>query len=315
MLDVVCVGILVADVVVQNIENLPETGMLQPVDRIELFSGGCASNAAIGMARLGLNVAVAGKIGDDGFGCFLKKTLTDEKVNIDSLCVDKNVNTSGSIVIIDKSGERSFLHYKGANAAFSVKDISHSIIEQAEIVFVAGTFLMPEFDGEQCASLLKKAKSMGKITALDTAWDASGKWMNVLRPCMEHIDLFMPSYDEAVCLSGKKEPEEIADVFLDMGVKTAVIKLGHKGCLIKDSSGEKHYIPAFEGIRAVDTTGAGDSFCAGFLTGIRKGWSLDKCGILANATGAHCVMATGSVTGIKSFEETMNFIKERSVFA
>lgn len=311
MLDIACVGILVADVTVRYVSNLPETGSLQPVDKIELFSGGCASNAAIDMARLGLNVAIIGKIGDDGFGSFLRNTLIKENVNIEGLCVDKTENTSGSIVIVDKSGERSFLHYKGANATFSEDDISYATIEQAEIVFVAGTFLMPDFDGEQCASFLKRAKNMGKITSLDTAWDSTGRWMNTLKPCMKHIDFFMPSYDEAVCLSGKKEPEEMADIFLDMGVKTAVIKLGDKGCFIKDSAGEKHYIPAFEGIKAVDTTGAGDSFCAGFLTGIRKGWSLEKCGLFANAAGAHCVMAPGAVTGIKSFEEIMDFINQR----
>lgn len=88
---------------------------------------------------------------------------------------------------------------------------------------------------------------------------------------VSYIDLFIPSYEEAVQLSGKGNPEEIADVFLSMGVKVAVIKLGRDGCFIKAQSGEKYLIPTYTDIKPVDTTGAGDSFVAGFLTGLTKG--------------------------------------------
>ena len=172
---------------------------------------------------------------------------------------------------------------------------------------------MPKFDGIQCADFLKKVKEMGKYTVLDTAWDSKGRWMNLLKPCMKYIDLFIPSLEEAVMLSGKEEPEEIADVFLSMGVKTVVIKLGKKGCFIKDLKGEKHLIPTYTKIKAVDTTGAGDSFVAGFLTGLTKGWNLYECGKFANAVGTHCVMAAGASTGIKSFEETFMFIKNNEI--
>ena len=201
------------------------------------------------------------------------------------------------------------MHCVGANGEFSESDVNYDIIRDSKIVFVAGTMLMPTFDGLQCAEFLKKAREMGKYTVLDTAWDSRGRWMSVLKPCMEYIDLFIPSIEEAEQLSGKKDPEDIADVFLSMGVKTAVIKLGKKGCFIKDSSGEKYTIPTYSKIKAVDTTGAGDSFVAGFLTGLTKGWSLYQCGLMGNAVGTHCVMAAGASTGIKNFEEIVEFMK------
>lgn len=309
MFDVTCIGILVADAIARTVDGLPESGKLQSIDKIELFTGGCATSASIDMSRLGLNVAIIGKIGNDGFGQFMSAALKDEKVNIEGLKADDSIGTSASIVTVDSNGERSFLHYFGANAEFGINDIDYSIIQNSRIVFVAGTMLLPKFDGIQCAEFLKKAKEMGKYTVLDTAWDSKGRWMNVLEPCMKYIDLFIPSIEEAAMLSGKEEPEEMADTFLAMGVKTAVIKLGKKGCFIKGLNGEKHLIPTYTKIKAVDTTGAGDSFVAGFLTGLTKGWNLYECGKLANAVGTHCVMAAGASTGIKSLDETLRFME------
>ncbi len=313
MYDVACVGILVADAIARSVDGLPESGKLQLVDTIELFTGGCAANAAIDMAKMGLNVAILGKVGNDGFGKFMLTSLKDEKVNVEGLRVDNTSGTSASIVTVDSCGERSFLHCLGANAEFGIEDIDYSVIKDSEIVFVAGAMLMPKFDGEQCAEFLKKVKEMGKYTVLDTAWDSKDRWMSVLGPCMKYIDLFIPSIEEAIKLSGKENPEEIADTFLSMGVKTSVIKLGKKGCFIKDSKGEKYTIPTYGKIKAVDTTGAGDSFVAGFLTGLKKGWNLYECGKYANAVGTHCVMAAGASTGIKSFDEIKKFMEENEI--
>jgi sugar/nucleoside kinase (ribokinase family) len=313
MFDVACVGILVADAIARTVTGLPESGKLQLVDKIDLFTGGCAASAAIDMAKLGLNAAIIGKVGNDGFGKFMTAALKEEKVNVDGLRVDDIAGTSASVVTIDASGERSFLHYLGANAEFGIQDIDDEIIGKSRIVFVAGTMLMPRFDGAPCAEFLKKAREMGKYTVLDTAWDSKGRWMKVLEPCMKYIDLFIPSVEEAAMLSGKEEPEEIADAFLAMGVKTAVIKLGKRGCFIKNTDGEKHLIPTYMKFKAVDTTGAGDSFVAGFLAGLTKGCSLYECGKLGNAAGTHCVMAAGASTGIKSMEETLKFMEENEI--
>lgn len=313
MFDVACVGILVADAISRTVDGLPESGKLQLVDKIELYTGGCAVNAAIDMARLGLNAAVIGKIGNDGFGKFMTAALREEGVNAEGLRVDDTAGTSASIVAVDSGGERSFLHCLGANAEFGIDDIDYNIIKNSRMVFVAGTMLMPRFDGAQCAQFLKKVKEIGKYTVLDTAWDSRGRWMNVLGPCMKYIDLFIPSIEEAAMLSGREKPEEAADVFLSMGVKTAVIKLGKEGCFIKNSYGEKYQIPTYSKINAVDTTGAGDSFVAGFLTGLTKGWNLYECGKFANAVGTHCIMAAGASTGIRSLEETLRFMENNEI--
>jgi len=305
---------LVADTIVRTVAEMPESGKLGLVDRIELFSGGCASNAAIDMARLGLSVAIIGKTGRDGFGGFLAGVLRDAGVDAKGLVSDGGASTSASVALIEAGGERSFLHSYGANGLFSIGDVDFGVIAESRVVFVAGAMLMPTFDGGQCAELLRRAKGMGKMTVLDTAWDAKGRWMDLLRPCMGHIDLFMPSVDEARMLSGENEPESMADAFLAMGVGTAVIKLGGDGCLIKGEGARSALVcPTYSQYKAVDTTGAGDSFVSGFLTGLSKGWDMARCAVLANAVGTHCVMHPGSSTGIRGFADTVSFIEGHEV--
>lgn len=310
MIDIACVGILVADAIAKPVEEIPAKGKLVLVDTLSLYTGGCASSASIDMAKIGSQVALIGKIGNDGFGRFIKSALIDEGVNTNYLVIDANGSTSASLVIVNPDGERSFIHCLGANATFIEKDIDYSIIEEVKLVFVAGTMLMPAFDGKECTKFLKKCKSMGKITALDTAWDSKGRWMKVLASSMPYIDYFLPSYEEAVELSGKTQPEEIADVFLAMGPHTVAIKLGKDGCFIKTKQEETYSIPTYDRIQPIDTTGAGDSFCAGFLTALVKGKTLFECGQFANAVGTHCIMAKGASTGIKSEAEILKFMDD-----
>ncbi len=310
LFDAVCIGIMVADVIAKPVDVIPGRGKLGLLDKLDLYAGGCAVNAAIDLSKIGLNVAVIGKIGNDGFGKCIIDALKKENVDISGLVISSQSRTSASVVLSDSGGERTFLHYQGSNAEFIDMDINYDIVERSRIVFIAGTMLMPSFDGEPCKRVLKKAKEMGKYTVLDTAWDSTGRWMSVLHPCMQYIDLFIPSYEEAVNLSGKKSPEEIADAFLSMGVKVAVIKLGKEGCFLKSMDGEKHLIPAYKCIQPIDTTGAGDSFIAGFITGLVNNWDLHECGKFANAVGTHCVMAMGASTGIEKLDVIRDFMKK-----
>lgn len=311
MIDVACIGILVADVIAKPVDKIPAAGLLERIDSIQIFSGGCAMSAGIDMAKIGIKTALIGKTGADSFGTFLREELVKYQVNIEGLATDEKAQTSASVVLSAGNGERTFLHTVGANATFCYDDVNWDVIEKSRIVFVAGTMLMDAFDGEDCARTLKKCKEMGKITVLDTAWDSRGRWMQILAPCMPYIDVFMPSIDEAIALTGEEDPEKIADVFFSMGVKQVVIKLGSKGCYLRASKDAQSVVVPSYKVEAVDTTGAGDSFCAGFLSGMAKGLSFEACGRFANAVGAHCVMAMGATTGIKSFDEIQSFMEKQ----
>lgn len=310
MSKVVCLGILVADVIAKPVDKIPEKGKLSLVDEIIIHTGGCAANTAIDLAKIGKDVGIIGLVGNDQFGKFLIKELRNENVDTKGLKVSDKSSSSVSLVLSSSDGERSFIHSYGTNAVFSEEDVDFDIIKECDILFVAGSLLMPNFDGEPTAKVLKKAKELGKYTVLDTAWDSTGRWMKAIEPCLPYIDLFIPSIEEAQMISGKEDEKDIAKEFMKRGTKNVVIKLGSKGCYINDGK-EEAYIDCYK-VNVVDTNGAGDSFVSGFITGIVNGWDLKKCGIFANAVGAHCVMSLGASSGIKGEEEILKFINEKN---
>jgi sugar/nucleoside kinase (ribokinase family) len=307
MIDVTCLGILVADVVGKPVDKWPGRGKLELVDRMELHTGGCAMSTGIALSKIGLNVAVIGKVGTDGFGDFLVSELVRHGIDPSGIARDGSAATSATMVMVHGDGERSFIHYLGANAELTEDDVSFDVVGRSRILHVAGSFLMPKFDGEPTARVLKRAREMGVTTSLDTAWDSRGRWMSLIAPCLPYIDYAVPSIEEARMVTGKHDPRDVAQVLLDHGVKTVALKMGSDGCYIRNSDVELR-LPIYK-VEAVDAVGAGDCFAAGFLTGVVKGWDLEQTGRFANAVGACCVTALGATTGVKSLEETLEFMR------
>jgi len=310
MADVTCLGILVADLVGKPVDEYPARGKLVLVDRLELHSGGCASSTGVALAKIGVSAGVVGKVGDDGLGDFMVGVLKQHGIDTRGVIRDPSVGTSGTMVMVHSDGERSFIHYIGANASLTESDVDYGLLKGTRILHVAGSFLMPGIDGEPTARVLEKAQGMGITTTLDTAWDSKGRWMSLLKPCLPYIDYAVPSIEEARMVTGKREPPDVAKVLMDHGVKTVGLKMGEDGCYIRSADAELR-IPKYN-VEAVDALGAGDCFAAGFLTGILHGWDLEKTGRFANAVGACCVMALGATTGVKSLEETLAFMESCS---
>jgi sugar/nucleoside kinase (ribokinase family) len=211
------------------------------------------------------------------------------------------------MVMVDPDGERRFVHYIGANARLKLEDVDLDLVESASILHVAGALVLPGLDGAPTATLLQRARAAGVTTFLDTVWDDTGRWMEVLAPCLPHVDYFVPSLSEARALTGRDVPRDVARALLERGVGTVGLKMGAGGCLVMTGSGDLFHIPAFE-VRAVDSTGAGDAFAAGFIAGVWQGWSLERTARLANAVGALCVTGSGASGGVRSLAETLAFI-------
>lgn len=311
MKKIACVGLLVADVMAAPVAATPEKGQLMQVSSITVHNGGNAMTAALNLNTLGVPSYMVGKVGDDLFGKFLREKLHSSGVDARGLKVDPAHQTSASVVLSSPDGERSFLHCVGANGTFGIEDVDWEIIKQTDLVFVTGSFLMDRFDGAETAEFLKQCQALGKTTFLDVCWDAKGQWGKVLDQCLPYLDYFMPSIDEARLIAGRDEPEEIADVFMAKGAKNVIIKLGGKGSYLRLAGWEQGKIfPILKGITAVDTTGAGDSFCSGFLAAFARGEAPERCMRLANTTGAMCVTQKGATTGIKGYDETIRFMEE-----
>ena len=313
MLDVICLGILVVDVVGLTVDTFPGRGKLQLCDTMYPSIGGCAANTGIGLQKLGVRTGVIGKVGRDGFGDLVRANLDQHGVDARGVHTDEKEATSATMVMIASDAERSFIHCRGANAALHVFDVDWDFLREAKILHIAGHFLMPGFDGKDCAEVLRRAKEMGLTTSLDTAGEATRDWQELLLPTLPYLDYLVPSYSEArLCtpLYGTPEdtPHNVARWFQEQGAGVVALKMGEAGSYVLDKNGENEWtLPPYK-VNALDATGAGDAFAAGFLAGVVNGYDLETCARLGNAAGACCVEALGTVDGVRSLPETLQFI-------
>ncbi len=310
---VVCLGILVADVIGRPIDSYPAAGSLQLVPSITPHIGGCAANTGIGLQTLGIETKVAGKVGRDGFGSFLKSELGAHGVNAVGVVEDETTPTSATMVMVRSDAERAFLHCTGANATFSIHDFDLDLLNGATLLHIAGHGLMPNFDGAECAQLLKIARERGLKTCLDTAGAPDAIWTENLRQTLPYLDYFVPSLHEVrhfVNEEQRNDPQAVAAYFIDAGVKVVALKMGERGSFVTDGT-QSFIVPPFS-VAAVDATGAGDAFAAGFVCGVLNGFDLEASAQLGNAAGALCVTKVGTVAGYESLEATLEFVETNS---
>lgn len=300
--DVVCLGILVADVVARPLSGLPAPGSLALVEEICLRGGGCALNTATALTRLGVRAACAGRVGKDPFGRFLLGLLDERGVDRAQVLEDADAPTAATIVLVDAAGERTFLHLAGANGQLRAAHLDIERLLTVRALHVAGALVMPGLDGEPTAAILAEARARGVMTSLDTVWDATGTW-DRLDPCLPQLDLLCVSLAEAVALSGEAQPEDAARWACDRGVGGIAITLGADGCYVHDES-FSGYLPA-PPVHVVDSTGAGDGFAAGLIYGRLHGWSLERSALLANAVGAAATTAVGAAEGLPTLEQVL----------
>lgn len=301
MTDVVCLGILVADVIARPVDRLPERGTLALVDEIRVHGGGCALNTASALGRLGLRAAVAGKLGVDPLGDVLLGILEERGIDQRAVVRDPATSTSATVALVGADGERTFLHLPGANASLGADDLDPELIFSGRALHVGGALLLEALDGEPTAAVLAEARRRGLLTSLDTAYDASGRWNRVL-PSLEELDLFTPSLDEAQGVTGEREPGRTARKLRELGVHEVAVTLGPDGCYVAGETFEGH-VPA-PVVEVMDGTGSGDAFAAGFLHAKLAGLPLEDAANLANATGALAATASGAYDGLRGLEET-----------
>jgi sugar/nucleoside kinase (ribokinase family) len=310
--DIACLGLLVADTVGAAIDALPKKGTLELIDRIELHTGGNAANTGAALAKLGVPVAVLGKVGADGFGDYMADALARHGVVTSGIRRDPTAPTAATIVTVHSDAERSFLHVAGANATLTADDVDWSAAEGAKIFYVAGLQLMTALEGDGVAAVLAEAKRRGMVTALDTVMNPRSRGWEGLAPALPHLDWAIPSFEEARALTGEGKALRQARKLQEHGAKNVAVKMGGDGCLVVPADGAPFHVAPYS-VTAVDALGAGDSWAAGFLTGLLEGWPLAQTAKFANAVGACCVRAYGATTGVTSRAEALALIKSQTV--
>jgi sugar/nucleoside kinase (ribokinase family) len=300
--DVVCLGILVADAIARPVDELPPSGSLGLVDDITLRGGGCGLNTATVLARLGLDAALIGKVGADPFGDFLRRLAEERGLGREGILSDPNVATSATVVLVDRRGERTFLHLPGANGHLRADELDQEALYAGQALHLAGALVMASLDGEPAARILAEAKRRGILTSLDTVWDPNGRWELVL-PALPHVDVFSPSLGEGRAIAGLEEPRDVAGWLRERGPGTVALTMGDRGAYVAGDDFEG-LVPAYP-VASIDGTGSGDAFSAGLLYGVLEEWPLELSARLANAVGALATTSVGASEGVKGLEEAL----------
>jgi len=307
-IDCLCAGILFADYTCAPIPRVPEPGELIPTDHIKLALGGCASNAGLDLARLGIRVGVSGCVGDDAFGQFVLDTLRAGQVDVSGVHQLRGIGTASTMVINVRGQDRRFISTPGANTRFTVDHIPKEWVEQAKVFYVGGYLMMPGLETEAMVDLFRKARAAGTKTVLDVVLFGGTHYWETLERILPETDVFLPNDDEAAVITGLKDPLAQADRFRQAGAKTVVITEGKRGSLlVTDNLRLRAGVYPTE---FVGGTGSGDAFDAGYIAGLLAGEDAAGCLRWGSALGASCVRAIGATESVFTRPEAEAFLRE-----
>ncbi len=309
-IDCLCAGILFADYVCAPIARIPEPGELVPTDCLGIALGGCASNAGLDLAKVGVRVGVSGCVGDDFAGEFVIETLAAGKVDTSGIHRIAGPGTAGTMVINVKGQDRRFISTPAANTRFTVAHIPVDWVRQAKVFYVGGYLMMPALETDAFVELLSAARASGAKTVLDVVLLGTDYW-DRLAKVLPETDVFLPNDDEAALVTGLKDPVEQAECFRRAGARTVVITLGSRGSIL--ASDRLRLRAGVYPVEFVGGTGSGDAFDAGYIVGLLDGEDPAGCLRWGSALGASCVRSTGATESVFNRAEAEEFMRRHEL--
>jgi sugar/nucleoside kinase (ribokinase family) len=304
--DVVVVGELNVDLILVGLTSLPEMGQCKH-SRDALFTLGSASAIfASNIARLGKKVGFVGKVGDDEFGQFILKSLKQNQVDVSRIIIDKGAKT-GICVSLSFPENYAMASYPGVRETLSIADVDFDYVRSASHLHMSSYYLQPKMI-PGCPELFRTAREYGLSTSLDPGSDSANIWSDAIFQVLDYVDIFLPNEREALMITGSEDPLSALET-LAKRVETVAIKRGGDGVIVQDR-GRKLEARAFE-VEVVDTTGAGDSFNAGFLYQYLDRASLEECMIWGNACAVLSTTRAGGTTAFPTLQEAVDFIAKR----
>jgi ribokinase len=260
--------------------------------------GGSAANTIVGLARLGCKVGFIGKVAMDREGKMLVEDFRREGVDIKGV-VRAKTGRSGTVMgFVDEKGDRALYVDPSVNDTLEFEEIDRGYASKTEFLHL--TSFVGEKSFETQKKLVESLPENVKVS-LDPGALYARKGIKQLSPIMNRSFAVMPNAKEIELLTGERDYVKGAEKLLRMGVKVVAVKLGSRGCYVTDGE-ESHHIEAFK-VPVVDTTGAGDAFCAGFLYGLIKKKSLYECGRIGNFVASRCIMKMGARAGLPRLED------------
>lgn len=260
--------------------------------------GGSAANAVVGLARLGRKVGFVGNVADDREGKMLTEEFRREGVDTSGIAIAKHGRSGSVMGFVDERGERALYIDSGVNDEVKFDEKNRRFASRARFLHL--TSLVGEESFETQKRIVEVLPGNVRVS-FDPGALYARKGVAALEPIVEKTFVLMPNAGELKLLTGVADYRKGAEAMFRKGVKVVAVKLGSKGCYVTDGK-QSRRVEAFK-VNVVDTTGAGDAFCAGFLYGLIGGKSLEECGRIGNYVASRCITRMGARPGLPALRE------------
>lgn len=295
-----------------------EVGPLEEIDNYTRYTAGAEMNVAIGLSRLGFDVHYATQFGEDPVGRYVKNSM--DKLNIGTDYIYFTPEYTTGLMIKEKvlTGDPKVASFRKNSAAskFS-KDLLKDVdLSKFDHVHLAGIFLaLSETTKEVSHYFVDMAKQHNTSITFDPnlrpgLWKSTEDMVQGINEIAVKCDTVLPGVEEGKILTGSDVPEEIANYYLEKGVKTVIVKLGPDGAYVKQQNQEGITVPGFKVEEVVDTVGAGDGFAVGVISALLEGLTVAEAAKRGNAIGALQVMSPGDNDGLPTREQLATYMNK-----
>lgn len=306
--DILCIGTALVDSIIKGFDETPVSASGYRAESGSLNVGGEAVNEAVTAVKMGMKTGILCFLGTDQAGKMIMHALQDFGVDTSAVVWEPEHATPVTTMFVRADGTRKSITNTAHRYNFHPERFAECI-QSARAIILGSLFRAPFDDPDIIKTVLQQAKEAGVMIFADTKLpNFHPLALADLKECLPMVDYITPNEDEARYYTGKDTPEEMAEVFLSYGVKNVIIKLGAKGCYFRNAE-TKLRLPALP-IDAVDATGAGDSFVAGFAAEKLRGASDAAALQTGNACGAICTTAVGATTALKDRQQVGEFLRK-----
>jgi len=304
---VAVLGPHIVDVLGRPVEAIPAGQGSARLTEIRATAAGTAAGTAVDLAKLGASVSVFGAIGADLLGEILLMALAGYQIDTSGLVRKNGAQTSATILPIRPSGERPAWHVPGATRLLELADLELARLAECDAMLLGGPDAMAGLTAGDLTSVVAAAKQAGGLVAVDVLHPGSEHEFARICGALAGADWFWPNSDQLRALTGRADLDlAIADV-LALGTGGVAVTLGGDGCLVTAGGGLIH-IPAIE-VAVVDTTGCGDGFNAGMLTGLLLGCDEVDAAWLGVACGSLVATGLGSDAGLRDLAHAVEILR------
>lgn len=306
--DVVAIGELNVDVILNHIDGKPEVGKEKFAKEMILTLGSSTAIFAANIACLGAKTGFVGMIGQDIFGHLIESSLSAKGVDT-SMLIKSDKHSSGATICLNYHEDRANITYQGAMDFMELADINKEIFLLTKHIHLSSVFMQSGIK-KDIVEILRQARDNNVTTSLDPQWDPAEKWDFDYERILPYLNVFLPNETELKLITNSHTLEEAVQKITPF-VDICVVKRGREGSLLSQKDHEPIQLGAFLNNEVIDAIGAGDSFNAGFIHAFVNGKTMEDAQIAGNLTGAVNTTAAGGTGAFTSKEKVKSIAWER----